>query len=116
PPQLRCLLLPGSKARPGAGHRPVQGLLGSLDALLWRGLRHFLFGPARASGSGREVHVMNDGEIPRQPEAIPSIVSDTEKMSFDMISEARVGAFLAALAASKASGRLLELGTGTGHG
>ena len=37
-------------------------------------------------------------------------------MSFTMISEAKVGALLAALAASKPGGRLLELGTGTGHG
>jgi predicted O-methyltransferase YrrM len=37
-------------------------------------------------------------------------------MSFTMISEAKVGALLAVLAASKPAGRLLELGTGTGHG
>jgi predicted O-methyltransferase YrrM len=33
-----------------------------------------------------------------------------------MISEPKVGALLAVLAASKPAGRLLELGTGTGHG
>jgi predicted O-methyltransferase YrrM len=33
-----------------------------------------------------------------------------------MISEPKVGALLAALAASKPAGRVLELGTGTGHG
>jgi predicted O-methyltransferase YrrM len=33
-----------------------------------------------------------------------------------MASEPKVGALLAALAASKPGGRLLELGTGTGHG
>jgi len=33
-----------------------------------------------------------------------------------MMSEAKVGALLATLAASKPAGRLLELGTGTGHG
>jgi len=33
-----------------------------------------------------------------------------------MVSEPKVGALLAALAASKPGGRLLELGTGTGHG
>ena len=59
---------------------------------------------------------MNDAEIRRPPEAIRSIVSDTEALSFNMISEAKVGALLAALAASKPSGRFLELGTGTGHG
>jgi predicted O-methyltransferase YrrM len=59
---------------------------------------------------------MNDAEIHRRPEAIESIVSDTEAMAFNMISEAKVGALLAALAASKPAGRLLELGTGTGHG
>jgi predicted O-methyltransferase YrrM len=59
---------------------------------------------------------MNDAEIPRQPDVIRSIVSDTEAMSFDMISEAKVGALLAVLAASKPAGRVLELGTGTGHG
>ena len=59
---------------------------------------------------------MNDAEIRRQPEAVRGIVSDTEAMSFSMISEARVGSLLAALAASKPGGRILELGTGTGHG
>ncbi len=52
----------------------------------------------------------------RQPEALEGIVSDTGAMGFNMIFEARVGALLAALAASKSGGRLLELGTGTGHG
>ena len=33
-----------------------------------------------------------------------------------MMSEAKVGALLAVLAGSKPGGRLLELGTGTGHG
>ena len=59
---------------------------------------------------------MNDAEIRRQPDVIRSIVSDTEAMSFNMISEAKVGALLAVLAASKPAGRFLELGTGTGHG
>ena len=59
---------------------------------------------------------MNDAEIRRQPEAVERIVSDTEAMAFSMISETKVGALLAALAASKPAGRLLELGTGTGHG
>jgi predicted O-methyltransferase YrrM len=59
---------------------------------------------------------MNDAEARRQPEAVRGIVSDTHTMSFNMISEARVGSLLATLAASKAGGRFLELGTGTGHG
>ena len=59
---------------------------------------------------------MNDAEIRREPAAIRRIVSDTQAISFNMISEPKVGALLAALAASKPSGRFLELGTGTGHG
>jgi len=59
---------------------------------------------------------MNDAEIVRRPDAVRAIVADTEAMSFTMISEPRVGSFLATLAASKPGGRFLELGTGTGHG
>lgn len=59
---------------------------------------------------------MNDAEIRREPATIRSIVADTEAISFNMISESKVGAFLSALAASKPAGRFLELGTGTGHG
>jgi predicted O-methyltransferase YrrM len=59
---------------------------------------------------------MEDTEIRRQPDAMPGIVADSEAASFSMISEPKVGALLAALAASKPAGRLLELGTGTGHG
>lgn len=59
---------------------------------------------------------MNDSEIHRAPSAVAAIIRDTEAMAFGMVSEAKVGAFLAALAASKPGGRLLELGTGTGHG
>lgn len=69
----------------------------------------------RAALGGR-TDIMNDAEIRRRPEAVESIVSDTEAMAFSMISETKVGALLAALAASKPAGRLLELGTGTGHG
>jgi predicted O-methyltransferase YrrM len=58
---------------------------------------------------------MNDTAIRRQPAAVAGIVADTEAMSFNMISEEKVGSFLAALAASKPAGRFLELGTGTGH-
>jgi predicted O-methyltransferase YrrM len=59
---------------------------------------------------------MNDAEIRRHPEAVRGIVADTEAMSFNMISETKVGSLLTALAASKPAGRFLELGTGTGHG
>lgn len=58
---------------------------------------------------------MNDQEIRHQPAVIGEIVADAASMSFNMMSEARVGALLAALAASKPGGRLLELGTGAGH-
>lgn len=59
---------------------------------------------------------MNDDAIHRQPEALARIIADSTNLSFGMISEAKVGALLATLAASKPVGRLLELGTGTGHG
>jgi predicted O-methyltransferase YrrM len=59
---------------------------------------------------------MNDLDITRPPAALESIQHDTAALGFDMISEAKVGALLAALAASKPGGRFLELGTGTGHG
>ena len=59
---------------------------------------------------------MNDTEFRRAPEAVRGIVADTEAISFTMISEPKVGSLLATLAASKPSGRFLELGTGTGHG
>jgi len=55
-------------------------------------------------------------DVKRMPPACDAIVSDTSALGFNMISESRVGALLAALAASKPGGRLLELGTGTGHG
>jgi predicted O-methyltransferase YrrM len=59
---------------------------------------------------------MDDADIRRQPEHMRAIVSESDSLSFTMISEPKVGALLAALAASKPGGRLLELGTGTGHG
>ena len=59
---------------------------------------------------------MNDKEIIRKPLDVDKIIADTAALSFNMISEPKVGAFLATLAASKPGGRLLELGTGTGHG
>ena len=59
---------------------------------------------------------MNDSETPRPPAAIAEIVRETHALGFTMASEPKVGALLAALAASKPGGRFLELGTGTGHG
>ena len=58
---------------------------------------------------------MDDTRQQRPPLAV-AIEADTKAMAFDMISEPKVGALLAVLAASKPGGRLLELGTGTGHG
>lgn len=59
---------------------------------------------------------MNDLEINRTPAAFEAILSETNALGFNMVSGPKVGSFLAALAASKPAGRLLELGTGTGHG
>lgn len=59
---------------------------------------------------------MNDQDISRTPPALGNILADTDALGFNMVSEPKVGALLAALAASKPGGRLLELGTGTGHG
>ena len=59
---------------------------------------------------------MDDASFKQWPEAAAGILADTEALGFVMASEAKVGALLAALAASKPAGRLLELGTGTGHG
>jgi predicted O-methyltransferase YrrM len=59
---------------------------------------------------------MNDYEISRKPAALDRILSETAAAGFTMMSEPAVGALLATLAASKPGGRLLELGTGTGHG
>lgn len=58
---------------------------------------------------------MNESEI-RQPAAVAGILADTEALGFNMASEPKVGSLLAVLAAAKPGGRLLELGTGTGHG
>ena len=59
---------------------------------------------------------MMTDEITRRPAAVDSILSETSALGFTMASEPKVGALLSALAASKPAGRLLELGTGTGHG
>jgi len=57
---------------------------------------------------------MNDHEISRKPAVLEAIQKDTEDLGCMMPSEPKTGALLAALAASKPGGRLLELGTGTG--
>jgi predicted O-methyltransferase YrrM len=59
---------------------------------------------------------MNDLDINRTPAAFDAILSETHALGFNMVSEPKVGALLAVLAASKPGGRFLELGTGTGHG
>jgi predicted O-methyltransferase YrrM len=59
---------------------------------------------------------MNDSDITRKPAAVDAILNDTAALGFNMASEPRVGALLAAVAATKPGGRFLELGTGTGHG
>lgn len=56
------------------------------------------------------------GLMQRTPPALPAIQADTERLGFAMASEPKTGALLAALAASKPGGRLLEIGTGTGVG
>ena len=59
---------------------------------------------------------MNDTHLRQSPAALPGILDDSGALGFTMTSEPKVGALLAVLAASKPGGRLLELGTGTGHG
>jgi predicted O-methyltransferase YrrM len=57
------------------------------------------------------MYVLRDEEVPA-----PWLVirARSEALGFDMPSDARTGALLKALAASKPGGRLLEIGTGTG--
>jgi predicted O-methyltransferase YrrM/GNAT superfamily N-acetyltransferase len=64
----------------------------------------------------KELSQSDDQQNARQPPALDAILADTAALGFGMASEPRVGAFLSALAASKPAGRVLELGTGTGHG
>ena len=59
---------------------------------------------------------MNDNAIRHRPKALAAIQADSERVGFGMASEAKTGALLAAIAASKPGGRFLELGTGVGHG
>ena len=69
-------------------------------------------GPA----SSQPPALMDDTAIARTPPALAAIQAETAKLGFSMASEPKTGAFLAALAAAKPGGRLLELGTGTGIG
>jgi predicted O-methyltransferase YrrM len=55
-------------------------------------------------------------DIDTIPAVTRAIQTDTDALGFTMASEPKTGALLAALAASKPGGRLLELGTGTGLG
>lgn len=57
---------------------------------------------------------MDDLGFIKAPAVIEDLIARTEALSFNMGSEPRTGALLRTLAASKPSGRLLELGTGTG--
>ena len=51
-----------------------------------------------------------------EPTSLPAIRTTASQRGFTMSCEAEVGQLLAELAASKAGGRLLELGTGVGAG
>jgi predicted O-methyltransferase YrrM len=53
---------------------------------------------------------------PVAPTILDAIHRDTVALGFGLSSDAPTGALLRALAMSKPGGRLLELGTGTGHG
>ena len=44
---------------------------------------------------------MNDHDLTRRPGALDAILNDTNALGFTMASEPKVGAFLAAVAASK---------------
>jgi predicted O-methyltransferase YrrM len=57
---------------------------------------------------------MNESAYFNPPAQLAAILADTETLGFGMGSEARTGALLRTLAASKRRARLLELGTGTG--
>ena len=50
------------------------------------------------------------------PKILSDILADAERLGFPYSSESQTGSLLAALAASKPRGRVLELGTGLGYG
>jgi len=70
----------------------------------------------RYGEASRSREPMNDHQIKRAPEVLGAIQADTAAVGFSMASEPKTGALLSTLAASKPSGRLLEIGTGTGLG
>jgi len=57
---------------------------------------------------------MNDCFIFDRPAMLDAILRDTADLGFSMASEPQTGSLLRTLAASKPTGRFLELGTGTG--
>jgi predicted O-methyltransferase YrrM len=57
---------------------------------------------------------MTEPDYIRAPESLDQILVRTQALNFGMASETRTGTLLRVLAASKPSGRILELGTGTG--
>jgi predicted O-methyltransferase YrrM len=57
---------------------------------------------------------MNDRCISDRPTALEAILRETASLGFSMASEPQTGSLLRTLAASKPSGRFLEIGTGTG--
>lgn len=57
---------------------------------------------------------MNDLHYATPPQALPSILQRTRELGFSMASEPLTGSLLRTLAATRPSGQLLEIGTGTG--
>ena len=55
-------------------------------------------------------------QLPSSPKILATILADAERLGFPYSSESQTGGLLAALAASKPRGRVLELGTGLGYG
>jgi predicted O-methyltransferase YrrM len=55
-------------------------------------------------------------DVSKTPAALRAIQAETERIGFALASEPKTGSLLRTLAASKPSGRFLELGTGTGVG
>jgi predicted O-methyltransferase YrrM len=59
---------------------------------------------------------MDDLGYIQEPPELPALFEQAAALNFTMASEPKTGALLRVLAASKPSGRLLELGTGVGVG
>ena len=59
---------------------------------------------------------MDTFESYRVPAALPAIADESRRLRFVFASDLELGPLLRTLAASKAGGRLLEIGTGTGVG